>query len=148
MVLAGRPARRPPEPDDDGCVNDVTRDWRPEELARLDAATELEIAVRRPDGGLRRWTPVWVVRVDADVHVRSWHRRATGWFGDAVRSARARVRVPGLAADVVVEDVGGTDGQRSALVDDAYRAKYGLGAESMVTPEAVATTLRLVSLVG
>ena len=133
--------------------------WRPEEADLVGRAHELEIAVRRPDGTLRRWTPIWVVTVDGQVHVRSWYRRSTGWFGHAVAGRRARVRVPGLEAEVDVVDIGGggvdggdvtsadggaAAGKVQARVDDAYRAKYGAqGAASMVTPEAAATTLRL-----
>jgi hypothetical protein len=119
--------------------------WTREQLAQIDAARELEIAVRRADGTLRSWTPIWVVHVVNDVYVRTWYRRDTGWFGRALRSGRARVRVRGLEADVRVEDVGvGESGLRTD-VDDAYRAKYGGGSTgNMVTDEAAATTLRLV----
>ncbi|GAA3558450.1 DUF2255 family protein [Microlunatus spumicola] len=127
----------------------MSSSWRPDELDLVERAHELEIAVRRPDGTLRRWTPVWVVVMDGHVHVRSWYRRGTGWFGHAVTDRLARVRVPGLEADVDVVDVGGAGGGPATgdlpeRVDAAYRAKYGRqGAASMVTPEAVATTLRL-----
>jgi hypothetical protein len=118
--------------------------WTDEQLARIDAARELEISVRRADGTLRAWTPIWVVHAVSDVYVRTWYRRDTGWFGHALRSGRARVRVPGLEADVRVEDVGaGSPGLR-ADVDDAYRAKYaGDSTGNMVTDDAAATTLRL-----
>ncbi len=106
-------------------------------------AGELEIAVRRSDGSLRRWVPVWVVCAGEQAYVRSWHRRDTGWFGHAVRDRRARVRVPGLESDVTVEDVGDASPQVTAEVDAAYRGKYGGGADSMVTAAAAATTLRL-----
>lgn len=130
----------------------MTARWTPDELDLLARATELEIAVRRGDGTLRRWTPIWVVRVGERVYVRSWYRRSTGWFGHAVSGGAVRVRVPGLESDVVVTDlgagpegVGAADGAGAAVgVDDAYAAKYGeQGAASMVTPAATATTLRL-----
>ena len=129
-------------------VTDRSRDWEQDERAAVDGSLELEIAVRRADGSLRRWTPVWVVRVGGHVYVRTWYRRSNGWFGSALRSGGARVRAPGLEADVRVDDVGEqTPGVRDE-VDAAYRAKYGPGASSMVTPEAATTTLRLVPLVG
>ncbi|WP_428341010.1 DUF2255 family protein [Mycobacterium sp.] len=121
--------------------------WTSEQLAHVDAARELDIAVRRVDGTLRPWTPIWVVRVGGDVYVRTWHRRDTGWFGLAVKTARARVRLPGIEADVLVQDIGvGPPGLRSD-VDAAYRDKYGGGGstENMVGDEAAATTLRLLS---
>ena len=119
--------------------------WSPEELNSIGSAVELHIAVRRPDGRLRRWTPIWVVCVDEQVYVRTWYRREIGWFGHALLSRRARIRVPGLAADVTVEDLGQGDVDLQAGVDAAYRTKYGRhGSESMVTAAAAATTLRLV----
>lgn len=122
----------------------MTPTWSPAELAALGAAVELEIAVRGADGVLGPWTPVWVVRVGTGAYVRSWHRRETGWFGQAVRLRRARVRVPGLVADVTVDDVGGDEPGLRAAVDAAYRAAYGdEAAASMVTAGAAATTLRL-----
>jgi hypothetical protein len=72
--------------------------------------------------------------------VRTWYRRDSGWFGQALRSGRARIRVPGLEADVTVADIGGA---QADAVDAAYHAKYGGGAGSMVTAQATTTTLRL-----
>lgn len=118
--------------------------WAPDELEQIDAAAELHIAVRRADGTLHRWTPIWVVSADGQTYVRTWFRRDTGWFGHALRSHRARIRVPGLEADVAIEDVGlGTAGLRERI-DAAYRAKYGSsGSSDMVGATAAATTLRL-----
>jgi hypothetical protein len=119
--------------------------WTPEELHQLGAARELEIASSRPDGTLRPWVPIWVVRAGDQVYVRTWYRRDTGWFGRVVAAGRASIRVPGVQASVTVEDVGdGTPALRAA-VDTAYQEKYGRhgGTERMVTPEAAAATLRL-----
>ena len=119
--------------------------WSADDLRLLDAAGELEIAVRRPDGSLRRWLPIWVVSTGEQAYVRTWYRRDTGWYGHALRSRQARIRVPGLEADVAVEDIGDTSARVTADVDEAYRTKYGPGgAGSMITPEAVTTTLRLI----
>ncbi|SEF34579.1 hypothetical protein SAMN05421837_107461 [Amycolatopsis pretoriensis] len=114
--------------------------WSPDELVLLDTAQELEIAVERADGSSRPWTPIWVVCAGGQAYVRTWYRRDTGWFGDAVRSGRGRIRVPGLETDVTIEDLGA---QATADIDTAYRTKYTGGTDAMVTPEAAATTLRL-----
>jgi hypothetical protein len=115
--------------------------WSPDELSLLDTARELEIAVEHADGSSRRWTPIWVVCTGGHAYVRTWYRRDTGWFGDALRSRRGRIRVPGLQAEVTIEDIGA---QVTAEVDAAYRTKYtGGGTDAMVTAEAAATTLRL-----
>jgi hypothetical protein len=110
----------------------------------MDAAPELQIAVRSSDGNLRQWVPIWVVCAGGQMYVRTWYRRDTGWFGHALRSRRARIRVPGLEADVTIEDIGDAATQVAADVDAAYRTKYGRGgADSMVTDAAAATTLQL-----
>jgi hypothetical protein len=122
----------------------VTASWSADDVRQVDAAVELEIAVVRGDRSLRPWVPIWVVRAGPQVYVRTWYRRDTGWYGAALRSRSARVRVPGLEADVTIEDVGDSSPDVTALVDAAYRRKYGAGAGSMVTPTAAASTLRLV----
>ncbi|MBV9969611.1 MAG: DUF2255 family protein [Xanthobacteraceae bacterium] len=132
------------EEDKRSSVRSAIMSWTAEQLAHIGAARELEIAVRRADGTLRPWTPIWVVHAIGDVYVRTWYRRDTGWFGHALRGGRARVRVPGLEADVRVEDVGTGSSALRADVDDAYRAKYGGGSTgNMVSDDAAATTLRL-----
>ena len=139
-------------------VTDSAGVWSTPQLQLFDAAVELEVAARRPDGGLRRWTSVWVVRVGENVFVRSWYRRETGWFAGAVAAGRVRVRVPGLDTEAAVVDLGGASGYprdtgerlRTQLFDDvdaAYRAKYGdygnATVSAMVTEQARLTTLRL-----
>lgn len=122
----------------------MTTDWSAAELERLDAAQELEIAAGRADGTLRRAVPIWVVCVGSDVYVRTWHRRDTGWYGQVVRSERAKIRVEGLESAVRVEDVG-ERGRED--VDAAFRGKYGHFGEAtvgrMVSDAASASTLRL-----
>nr|BFE59459.1 hypothetical protein GCM10020063_039850 [Dactylosporangium thailandense] len=122
----------------------MTAEWYPQSLRFLDAARELHIAVRRADGSLRPWLPIWIVCAGGQAYVRTWYRRDTGWFGAALRSRRARIRVPGLESNVAVEHIGDASSQLTADVDNAYRTKYGHGgARSMITAAAVATTLRL-----
>ena len=125
----------------------MTASWSPEQLKRIDESGELQIASRRADGTLRQFVPIWVVSAGGQVYVRTWYRRTTGWFGRVLETGRARVRVPGLEADVAVEDLGVGPGELRASVDEAYRAKYGrYGAGSvgpMVNDEAAAATLRL-----
>lgn len=90
------------------------------------------------------WVPIWVVFADRLVYVRTLYRRDTGWFARALRLRRARIGVPGLEADVTVEDVGNASAEVTAAVDAAYRTKYGGGAVSMVPSTAAApNTLHL-----
>jgi hypothetical protein len=118
--------------------------WSAEQLDRISQSRELQISIRRTDGTLRPSVPIWVVCVDDAVYVRSWYRRTTGWFGHVLNSSQARIRVPGLAADVAIADVGVSTAEFRANVDVEYRSKYGpSGHQSMVTDDAAATTLRL-----
>jgi hypothetical protein len=126
----------------------MTVAWSPDELERIGTAEELHVATKRADGTLRREVPIWVVSAKGQVYVRTWYRRDNGWFGHAVDSRRARIRVPGLEADIAIEDVGNDQAELRASVDAAYRAKYSrygkTTVERMVTDDAAATTLRLV----
>ncbi|MFF2487305.1 DUF2255 family protein [Microbacterium sp. NPDC058062] len=119
-----------------------SREWSSEELRVLSDTIEIEVSASRGDGSFGRWTTIWAVVAGAEVFVRTWHRRETGWYGGAVRSGAARVLVGDTTVDVTVEAIGDTD---AANVDAAYRSKYGdLAARSMVTAEAAASTLRLI----
>ena len=126
----------------------MTVAWSPDELERIDGAEELQIATKRADGTLRREVPIWVVRARGQVYVRTWYRRDNGWFGHAVESRRARIRIPGLVADIAIESVGDHEAELRASIDAVYRAKYGRYGETtverMVADDAAATTLRLV----
>ena len=93
--------------------------WTAEQLSQIDTTRELEIASRRRNGTLGRAQPIWVVCVNGQVYVRSWHRRTTGWFGQVI-DGRARVRVHGKYAPHGDGSVG-----------------------QMTTDAAAATTLRL-----
>ena len=121
--------------------------WPSEDLERISAAEELQIAPRRADGTLRRAVTIWVVRVGDQACVRTWYRRGDGWFAHALESGRARISVPGTEADVTVEDVSDERGAPRADVDAAYRSKYQRYGETSVGPmvndDAAATTLRL-----
>jgi hypothetical protein len=114
--------------------------WTAEDLQHLAGLRELEIAAAKVGGGHGPWTPIWVVVVEDEVFVRTWHRRSTGWYGRAVGSGRARIRLSGDSVEVVVAATGATGAD---AVDAAYRTKYGAGALSMITAEAAASTLRL-----
>jgi hypothetical protein len=125
----------------------MTSTWLPRQIHQIGLSDELEIAVRRDDGTLRRWVPIWVVCHDRQVYVRTWYHRSDGWFGQALQSGQARIRVPGVEADVTVTDVGPGAADLRADVDDAYRTKYGrfgdATVEKMVADSAAATTLWL-----
>jgi hypothetical protein len=124
---------------------DLMSGWTDDELDRIGAADELEIASYRPDGSLRRYTTIWVVRVGDDLYVRSWHGRAASWFRRALQRHEGRIEAGGVERDVTFEE---PDGDLHPAIHQAYRTKYGRYPDSyvrpMVEPEATAATFRLI----
>jgi len=117
--------------------------WTAEELDRIGGAEELRIAVRRPDGSLRRPVPIWVVRVGEELFIRSWRGANGSWYRNARLTHDARISSGGLEKDVSLAEVGD---HMSPAVDTAYRAKYGRYSgyvEPMVAPQARATMLKV-----
>ncbi|MEE4023655.1 DUF2255 family protein [Gordonia sp. PKS22-38] len=117
--------------------------WSPEQLDQLSGAEELHISSHRRDGSLRRWTPIWVVRVDDDLYVRSAYGDQGAWYRYAM-AGTARVRSGDLEMDATLERV--ADDSTNARVAEAYRAKYhdqpgALGP--MLADTAAHTTARL-----
>jgi hypothetical protein len=118
--------------------------WTTDELDRIEAADELQIASLRSDGTLGSPRTIWVVRVDDDLFVRSVNGRTSDWFRGTQRRHEGRIRASGVEKDVrLVETDEGKD-----EIDAAYRTKYRRYAASIVgsivTPEARAATLKLV----
>jgi hypothetical protein len=120
-------------------------DWTSEELTRIAAADELELASVRGDGTLRNQVTIWVVRHGEDLYVRSVNGPGAAWYRGTQARREGRVRAGGTSRDVTFCDAGpGLDDQ----LDDAYRAKYrqyGATTIGRITgPAARSTTLRLV----
>jgi hypothetical protein len=120
------------------------RDWSVEELNRIGAVDELEITSPGPNGSLRPYVTIWVVRVGDVLYVRSWRGRNGAWFRHAVERGQGRIRAGGLERDVTFTE---TDDAVGDAIDQAYRTKYGRYGNSyvdpMVSPGAKATTLKL-----
>jgi hypothetical protein len=118
--------------------------WTSDELAKIEAADELEIAPRRPDGSLRTPVPIWVVRVGDDLYVRAAYGPGSRWHRVARVSREGRIRAGGVERDVMIEDA---DVAVHDHVDAAYRAKYRRYAGSIVdgitNAQARSTTLKL-----
>jgi hypothetical protein len=118
--------------------------WAPDDLRRLDAADELDLAPARADGTLSRYTTIWVVRVGDDLFVRSYRGPGGAWYRTAQASHEGRIRAGGVERDVSLHQP--DDTVRSA-VDEAYRSKYGRYGDTYVVPmvgdDAAAATFRL-----
>jgi hypothetical protein len=120
-------------------------DWSEDELRRLGAAEELQIAPVRSNGEVRRPTTIWGVRSDNGIYVRAAYGSGSGWHRVALSSRQARIRAGGVENDVALEDA---DPSVLDAVDVAYRDKYGRRYASIVDTindaEHRASTLRLV----
>jgi hypothetical protein len=118
--------------------------WTNDELTRIEAAEELQIAPRRHDGTLRNPRTIWVVRHGDDLYVRSVNGRTSAWFRGARVRHEAHLQAGGVDKDVRLVE---TDDLNDQL-DAAYRTKYRRYAPSIidaiVSSQARAATLRLV----
>jgi len=121
-------------------------DWTAGDLDTIGAAEELQIAALRPDGSLRPYVTIWVVRVGDGLYVRSYRGRDGAWFRSVLARPEGRIRAGGLTRDVTVEEP--ADAGQPAI-DQAYRDKYarygGTYVDPMVSPAARAATLRLLA---
>jgi hypothetical protein len=119
--------------------------WSDDELRRIGDAVELELASRRPDGELRPYTTMWMVRVGDDLYVRSAGGPDRPWYRRVLAADAGRIRAGGIERDVAFADA---DPAVHDAIDDAYHAKYdrfGPGPVGAVTgPAAHPVTIRLV----
>jgi hypothetical protein len=122
----------------------MTTTWTPEELDRIGTADELHIAAHRPNGSLDAYTTIWVVRVGANLYVRSWRGARGTWYRHALQSGAARIRSGGKEWDITVAQP--ADAPHEAI-HHRYRIKYARYDPTYVEPmtggPATAATLRL-----
>ncbi|MFI5882328.1 DUF2255 family protein [Streptomyces sp. NPDC051554] len=122
----------------------TTAPWTDDELDRVGAAEELDVASRRPDGELGSRRTIWVVRVGDDIYVRSVSGPASAWFRGTRARHEGRVEAGGVEKDAAFEDV---DGEINDAVDAAYRSKYGRYSANTIqritSSTAGSTTMRL-----
>ena len=122
--------------------------WTRDELDRIGAAEELQIAALRRDGTLRNPVTIWVVRVGDDLYVRSASGRNAAWFRATQVRHGGHIRAGGIEKDVTFVDVKEDDRATHDQLDTAYRSKYRRYPERFVNPvvstEARSVTLRLV----
>jgi len=119
--------------------------WTSDELNKIGATEELQIAPLRRDGTLRNPVTIWVVRLDDDLYVRSVNGRTAAWFRGVQVRHEGRIWAGGVEKDVTfVEEA---DPNFNDQIDAAYRTKYRRYpqyVDPMVVSEARATTIKLV----
>ena len=118
--------------------------WTADELKKIGAAEELEIATLRRDGTPRKSVTIWVVRHGDDLYVRAVNGRSAVWFRGAQERHEAHIEAGGVDRNVLLVESDDLNDE----IDAAYRAKYRRYAKSIVdsvlTPRARAATLKLV----
>ena len=118
--------------------------WTDDELNKIDAAEELEIAALQPDGRSRKPVTIWVVRVERGIYVRSAYGTSAAWYRATKVRREGQIEVAKLKRDVTFDEV---DPAVSDRIDAAYRDKYHRhGAQyvnSVTTAEARSTTIKL-----
>ena len=120
--------------------------WTSDELDAISAADELRIAPRKPDGTLRGAVPIWVVRHEDNLYVRSYKGGAAAWYQGTQATHAGHIESAGVAKDVTFADETGQ--ALGDALDAAYRAKYRNYSASIddpiVSAKARGATLRLV----
>jgi hypothetical protein len=116
--------------------------WTTDELDRVGNAEELQLASRRPDGTLRGFVTIWVVRDGDDIYVRSAHGPDNPWYVRALASGEGRIRAGGVERDVKFDHLDEGDAMIAAI-DADYRSKYGGYDEASFAPVVAEQTHRL-----
>ncbi len=118
--------------------------WTSDELTKIGAAEELQLASVRADGILRPYVTVWVVRAGDDLYIRSAYGPTNPWYRRAKASGSGRIRAGGLERDVSFADAAS---DVHVAIDAAYHTKYDRYGPrivgSVVGPEVKAVTIRL-----
>jgi len=118
--------------------------WTNDELDKIGAAEELEVATLRRDGTRRNPVTIWVVRHGDDLYVRSVKGRAGAWFRGTQARREGHIEAGGIDKDVTFVDAGSDIDDQ---LDAAYRTKYRRYAASIVnhivSPQARSATIKL-----
>jgi hypothetical protein len=119
--------------------------WNSDELAKIEAAEEVQVAPLRRDSTPRKPVTVWVVRHGDDLYVRSVRGRSGRWFQGTQERHEGRIRAGRVQHDVTFV---AADHDLDDEIDAAYRTKYrryaGSVLNSVLTSQARSTTLKLV----
>lgn len=120
-------------------------EWTKDQLDKVARTEEVQIASARRDGMLGKPVTVWIVRHGDDLYLRSVRGPKGNWFRSTQDRHEGRIQAGGVQQDVAFVDA---DHVIDEEVDAAYRTKYrryaGSVLNSVLTPEARSTTIKLV----
>jgi hypothetical protein len=118
--------------------------WAGEDLDRIGESEELQIASLRPDGTLRPYVIIWVVRVGEELYVRSALGPQNPWFRRAKEAGAGRVLASGVERDATFA---AAEEFPHEAIDAAYRKKYSShpreDVDAVVGESSWRATLRL-----
>ncbi len=119
--------------------------WTRDELSKIARAEEVDVAAITRAGSVRNRVTIWAVRHGDELFIRSIRGRDGAWFRAVQGSKDGRIWAGGLERHVTFEEA---DSAINDEIDAAYRSKYqryaGRILNSVLTPDARSTTLRLV----
>jgi len=119
--------------------------WTSDQLDKFGKAEDVQIASVGRDGKLRKAVTVWAVRHGDDLYVRSVRGRDGHWFRGTEERHEGRIRAGGAQQDITfVEADRNIDNEIDAAYGDKYRRYAGRILESVLTPEARTSTLKIV----
>ena len=118
--------------------------WTNDELTRVGAAEELQVASLRPDATLGSPRTVWVVPYGDDLYVRSVNGPTAAWFRGTQVRHEGHIRAGDVHRDVAFA---AADHDLDDQIDAAYRTKYRRYAktitDAITSQGARSTTIRL-----
>ena len=118
--------------------------WTRDELSKIGGAEEVDVAAVTRDGTVRNRVTIWLVPHGEDLYVRSVRGRKGAWYRAVQGTKNGRIWAGQFERDVRFEEAAAANDE----IDAAYRSKYrryaGRILNSVLTPEARSTTLRLV----
>jgi hypothetical protein len=118
--------------------------WTSEELGRIGAAEELQLASLRGNGTPRPYVTMWVVRAGDDLYVRSAYGPDNPWFRRAKASGAGHIRAGGLERNVTFAEPAS---DMHDAINAAYHSKYDRYGPrivgTVVGPDAEAVTIKL-----
>ncbi len=125
-------------------MNIKNKQFLTDELKKIDKADDLHISPFREDGqtyGTPTW--IWAVAVDGDLYVRAGHGVDSRWYKAAMQQKAGRIHAAGMIKEVRFEPV---QGDINNDIDEAYRKKYGSGADrwAMTGDRVRAATVKII----
>jgi hypothetical protein len=125
-------------------MNALNKQFKADELTRIDEADDLKISPLRDDG-LTYGTPTWIwaVMVDGNLYARAYSGIASRWHKAALKQKVGHIHAAGMVKDVSFEPIYDRNIENS--IDEAYKEKYNGSPylAAMVSTRAQSATVKI-----